>query len=139
MMALDQRTIRSVILLLLAITGHFMVQPAYGAELGKSLGGRVENLFAILKQASRQGASYLSDLAISIPFGKIAVGGGALLGIFFLFLRLLIVMGPILILGALTRESQDATDLIRMLIDFYNQLIVSLDEQVQPPAQLQSA
>ena len=104
-----------------------------GAELGKeSIGtlGRFENLFSRLKQTSRQGASYASDLLASIPFGKVALASGALLSIFFLFIRLIVVLGPILILGAMTRESTDATDLMRMLIEFFNQVIVSLDEQM---------
>lgn len=106
-------------------------------EVGRSSGGlghKLGNFFSVFKQASRQGASFLGDMAASIPFGKIALGGGALLGLFLLFLRLLIVLGPILILGAMTRESTDATDLLRMLIEFYNQIILSLEEQspIQP-------
>lgn len=55
---------------------------------------------------------------------------GALLGLFLVFIRILIVIGPILLLGALTRESTDAKDLLRMLIEFYNQVIVALDDQM---------
>lgn len=106
---------------------------AQGAELGRESVkplARFENFFSLLKQTSRQGASYVSELVASIPFGKIALASGALLSIFFLFIRLIVVLGPILILGAMTRESTDATDLLRMLIEFYNQVIVSLDEQM---------
>lgn len=97
-------------------------------DLAKS--GRLQKYFALLKQTPGQATSYARELITSIPFGKILLAGGALLSVFFLFVRLLVVLGPILILGALTRESTDATDLLRMLIEFYNQVIVALDEQM---------
>lgn len=86
-------------------------------------------IFSIIKKTSRQSLGFLSNLFVSIPFGKMLLAGGALLSLFFLFVRLIIVLAPILILGAMARESTDATDLIKMLIDFYNQVVIALDEQ----------
>lgn len=96
---------------------------------------KLANIFSQFKQTSIQGASFLRRSVSSIPIGKIVLIGGALLSLFFIFLRLLVVLGPILILGAMTRESTDATDVLRMLIEFYNQVIVALDEQMIQPSQ----
>lgn len=98
---------------------------------------RLERFFSSLKRASSKGVDILGSLFHSFPFGRVALAGGALLSLLFLFVRLLIVMGPILILGSLTRDSTEPTDLLRMLIEFYNQMIVALEEQGQigTPAQ----
>lgn len=93
---------------------------------------KLQNILQSVKKSSRQSFNYLSELIVSIPFTKILLASGALLSLFFVFIRLLIVLGPILILGAMTRESTNATDIIRMLIEFYNQVIVALDEQYVP-------
>lgn len=123
-------TLLAITIVLLYLACQFPV-PANAAELSKSShSGRLENFFAVLKVASRQGKNYVADLLETIPFKKIILSGGALLSLFFIFVRLLVVLGPILILGALTRESTDATDLMKILIEFYNQVIVALDDQM---------
>lgn len=88
-----------------------------------------ESFFSSLKQTSRQGVGLFKKFAASIPFTKVLLSGGAILSLFFIFIRMLIVIGPILILGAMTRESTDATDFLKMLIEFYNQIVVALDDQ----------
>ena len=106
---------------------------ANASELSKiSRYNGLNDLFSSLKKIPSRGATFISDFALSIPFTKILLAGGALLGILFMFIRLLIVLGPIIILGAMTRESTDATDLLKMLIEFYNQVIVALDDQPSP-------
>lgn len=107
------------------------LHPLEAAELTKSTrSGRVDNFIAVLKQASYQGANYARDLATSLPLTKILLAGGALLSLFLIFIRLIIVLGPILVLGAMTRESTDTTDLLRMLLEFYNQVVMALDAQL---------
>ena len=90
---------------------------------------RLAKILSSVKRVSNRGFSVVGDFLASVSFTKIAIAAGALLSIFLLFVRLLVVLGPILILGAMTRESTESTDLIRMLIEFYNQIIVALDEQ----------
>lgn len=126
-----------IVIIILILRIESQQSQADAAELAKS--GQFHNIFSSLKQASHQGVNYVSDLVVSIPFGKIVLAGGALLSLFFIFVRLLVVLGPILLLGALTRDSTDATDLLRMLIEFYNQVIVALDEQMTQPGQPQAA
>lgn len=92
--------------------------------------GNLSSLLHSIKKASFHGAGIVKSAALAIPFTKILMTGGALLGLFFVFIRILVVIGPILLLGALTRESTDATDLLKMLIEFYNQVIVALDDQM---------
>lgn len=92
--------------------------------------GRLSSILHSIKQASFDGADLVRSAVVSIPFTKMVMTTGALLGLFLVFIRILIVIGPILLLGALTRESTDAKDLLRMLIEFYNQVIVALDDQM---------
>lgn len=101
------------------------------AEQSVSSPGKLSNLFSNLKTASQRSFTYAGDLLTALPVGKIFLAGGALLSLLFIFVRLLIVLGPIILLGALTRESTDASDLLRMLIEFYNQVVIALDEQSQ--------
>lgn len=130
-MTLNRLTVvLSVVAVLLTLLSQG--QTVTGTELTKVFKlPRMDGLLGTIKQASRQSASFVSDLVVSIPFTKILLTGGALLSLLFIFLRLLIVLGPILILGALTRESTDATDILKMLVEFYNQVIVALDDQAQ--------
>lgn len=101
---------------------------------------KLENLFSSFKQASVRGAGLARDLAVSIPFTKILLAGGAVLSLLFFFARLLVVLGPILLLGALTRESTDTRDAFRMVLEFFDQVIIALAEQMnQSPDQAQSA
>lgn len=95
----------------------------------KSLG----SFFSDLKRASARSLSSLSSLLVSIPFTKIIMSGAALLSLFFIFVRLIVVLGPILLLGAMARENTDASDLLKLLIDFYNQIIIALDESPSEP------
>lgn len=91
--------------------------------------GIVAQLVSNIKKASVGGARYINDLALSIPFTKAVLIGGALVSLFFLFLRILVVLGPILVLGAIARESStDATDFLKMLIEFYNQIVEAMEE-----------
>lgn len=92
--------------------------------------GKLSSILSTIKKASFHGVDTVSRVAVSIPFTKILMTAGALLGLLFVFMRILIVIGPILLLGALTRESTDATDLLKMLVEFYNQVIVALDDQM---------
>lgn len=107
--------------------------PVECVELARANGVKqhAASLFGLVKKTSRQGIDLAANLLASVPFGTVAVAAGALLGLFFLFLRLLIVLGPILVLGALTRESSSGgyLDFLSMLLEFYNQLIESLDNQ----------
>lgn len=129
-------SIKTIFVILLAlfviasfVEGHeaqeIMKEPTYIRSLG--------NFFGNLRRASSRGLSSLSSIFISIPFAKIVMSGAALLSLFFIFVRLIVVLGPILLLGAMARESTDASDLLRLLIDFYNQIIQALDE---PSSQL---
>lgn len=98
--------------------------------------GSLRGFFGEIKKSSARGLNYLTNMLVSIPFTKIIMAGGALLSLFFIFVRLIIVLGPIMILGAMTRDgTTDASDLLKMLIEFYNQIVVALDEQygAQPP------
>lgn len=128
----------AIIVLIVLMTILSKANHVNAAELIKAtpLHG-LENIFTSLKQTSRQGASFLTDLIASIPFGKIALASGALLSLILIFFRLLVVLGPILILGAMTRESTDTTDLIRTMIEFYKQVIVALNEQIAQSDQSQ--
>lgn len=89
--------------------------------------GKLSEILSTIKEASVGGVSQASTWVRSLPFGKIFMTGGALLSLFFIFVRLVIVLGPILILGALTRESTDTGDFLRMLLEFYGQIIEAAD------------
>lgn len=101
-------------------TNEIIKKPTYIGSLG--------NYFNTLKRASSRGLSSVSSLLVSIPFTKIVMSGAALLSLFFIFVRLVVVLGPILLLGAMARESTDVSDLLRILIDFYHQIILALEE-----------
>lgn len=90
---------------------------------------KFNSIFSNLKKVSFQGIQQASGLLVSVPFGKILLAGGALLSLFFIFIRLIIVLSPIFLLGALTRESTDFVDLFEMLIEFYNRVVMALDDQ----------
>lgn len=135
---MGSRTILAVIgaVLVLAL---YLIANAEGSEANEIIKkptsiGSLRNFFGSLRRASSRGLSFASNLLVSIPFTKILVAGGALLSLFFIFVRLIVVLGPILLLGAMTRESTDASDLLKMLIEFYNQIILALDEQTSQPA-----
>lgn len=105
-----------------------------GQELEKSSkSGTILNYLAILRQTSRQSIGYITNLAEAIPFTKVLLAGGALLSLFFIFVRLLVVLGPIILFGTLTRESTDVSDYLKLLIEFYNQIVQTLDEQISNP------
>lgn len=91
--------------------------------------GKFSSFFSLLRRTSRQGVNIISDLAVSIPFSKILLSGAAILSLLLIFLRVLIVLGPILLLGTLARESTDATDFLKMMIEFYNQVVAELENQ----------
>lgn len=120
-----------VVLLHLQQTGR-NVEASELAKTSRAI-GKLGNFFSNIKRASVRGVNLFTGMLASIPITKIMLAGGALLSLFFIFIRLLIVLGPILILGAMTRESTDTTDFLRILIEFYNQVLVALDEQI--PAQ----
>lgn len=82
-----------------------------------------------LKQFSLQASNKALDLIKLIPITKILLVGGAVLSILFMFIRLVIVLGPIIILGALTRESNSANDFFSLLLEFYNRLLSAVDDQ----------
>lgn len=135
---MGSRTILAVIgaVLVLAL---YLIANVEGSEANEIIKkptsiGSLRNFFGSLRRASSRGLSFASNLLVSIPFTKILVAGGALLSLFFIFVRLIVVLGPILLLGAMTRESTDASDLLKMLIEFYNQIILALDEQTSQPA-----
>lgn len=103
-----------------------------GQEVQKSSRSeKLVNLFAIIQQTSKQSLSYITNLAASIPFAKLILTGGALLSFFFVFIRFLIVLGPIILMGTLTRESSEATDFLKSLIEFYNQIVLTLEDQTR--------
>ena len=132
-----------ILVLLNIINSHSLLAEAIDDDLAQkgtvaTRFPRLQNLLASFKKTSRQGLSVASNLLSYIPFGRILLAGGALLSLFFIFLRLLVVLGPILLLGALTRESTNATDLFRLLIEFYNEVIMALDQQMSSPNQVGS-
>lgn len=91
--------------------------------------GRLSDFFSSISRASSRSFSLVSNFLVShLPSKKILITSGALMSLFFIFVRLIIVMAPILLLGALTRESTDASDILQMLFDFYNQIIVALED-----------
>lgn len=92
--------------------------------------GSLQAFFGQIKKASARGVGYASNMLLSIPFTKMLMVGGALLSLFFIFLRLIIVLGPIMLLAMASRESTDASDLLKILIEFYNQIVLALDEQM---------
>lgn len=113
---------------------HFIpMQLAEAAELIKSESGsyanKLSSILSGLRKSSFQGVQQASSLLVSLPFGKILLAGGALLSLLFIFLRLVVVLSPIFLLGALTRESTDFVDLLEMVIEFYNRIVIALDDQ----------
>ena len=53
---------------------------------------KLASFFNNLKQTPKQGASFFGRSISWLPFGKITLVGGILLGVFFVFLRLLVVV-----------------------------------------------
>lgn len=108
-----------------------LVAQATSQELQKSTqSGTVMNYFAILKQASRQSYNYLMNFVDALPLTKMLLTSGAFLGLFFMLIRLVIVLGPIIFLGALTRESSEVSDYLKLLIEFYNHIVLAIDDQI---------
>lgn len=100
-------------------------------ELAKLDEGRLVNFLSIAKQAAVQALSYFKDVAMNMPFGKILLAG-ALISLFSFFLRLIIVLGPIIALGAMTREGTDPRDFLMMFVNFYNNIVQNMDTQATP-------
>lgn len=123
----------STILFIIAIYMIYLTQWPVEATNHQSLKPepKLESFFSSLKQTIQQRISLAKKLSLpfSLPLTKILLSGGAILSLLFIFMRMLIVIGPILLLGAMTRESTDATDLLKILIEFYNQVVVALDNQ----------
>lgn len=98
-------------------------------SISKSASKSVLNaLLSSVRRASSRSFSYLSSTLIATPITRILLTGGAILSLMLVFIRLVIVLGPILLLGALARESTDASDFLRMMIEFYNQVVLALDD-----------
>lgn len=132
------RTVLVVVVVVVLVSALYLVANVEGSEANEVIKkptsiGSLRSFFGSLRRASSRGLSFASNLLVSIPFTKVLVAGGALLSLFFIFVRLIVVLGPILLLGAMTRESTDASDLLKMLIEFYNQIILALDEQTSSP------
>lgn len=136
-MTTSNRLVSLASLALLAVLVVHLLESSCSAEAAQivrtrrsSYLNKLSDVFSGFKEASFHGVKQARGLLVSLPLGKILLAGGALLSLFFIFLRIIIVFSPIFLLAALTRESTDVGDIIGMLIEFYNRIVIALDDQV---------
>lgn len=136
MTAISNRLVSLAGSALLAVLIVHLLGSSFSAEAAQIVRTRHSSYFDKLsdvvsgfKQATFQGVKQARGLLVSLPLGKILLAGGALLSLFFIFIRIIIVFSPIFLLAALTRESTDVGDIIGMLIEFYNRIVIALDDQ----------
>lgn len=87
----------------------------------------ISDLWTNLHEKSSRSLGSLTSLLQTIPITKIVLTSGTLVASLLILLRIIVVLGPILILGTLAREDTDIRDLIRQLIDNYKMIIETLD------------
>lgn len=89
----------------------------------RSLSSFIQNL----QESTSRSFTSFTDLLPSISITKLILVSGALISVLFLFLRILVVIGPILILGAMAREDASVVDIVKIIVEGYNMIIEALD------------
>lgn len=80
--------------------------------------------FRGIQKASSRGLTIVGDIITGVPLTTIILIAGGLISI---ILRLIVVFGPIFLLGTVTRDSSEATNFLKLIIEAYNMVIEAIE------------
>lgn len=121
----------SGLLVLLATLAVVLCQNISDESESRVSPNKLDQVFTTMRSASSRSLGYLGSL-MGKPLGRILLAGGGVIGFILLAIRILVVAGPIFLLGSMARDSREVSDFLRLMVESYNLIVEALEDPVAP-------